>query len=160
MKRLKNLEGSAAQLVVRSGSASETHEIGKRLGEMMPAGTVVSLEGGLGVGKTVIAKGICAGLGIIDEIVSPSFILVEEYRGVFPVLHFDLYRLGELGDVEGIGLYDAIDGRNIVIVEWGDRIPGGSIRYDVHVHLAIRAAEERDIRISAPERLLDAFPFR
>ncbi len=155
MKRLKNLEGPAAQLVVRSGSACQTHEIGKRLGEMLPAGTVVSLEGGLGAGKTVIAKGICAGLGIIDEIVSPSFILVEEYRGVFPVFHFDLYRLGELGDVEGIGLYDAIDGRNVVIVEWGDRIPDGSIRYDVHVHLAIRAAEEREIRISAPGRLLD-----
>ena len=140
---------------MRSDSPARTHEIGRHLGEIVPAGTVISLEGGLGAGKTLIAKGICAGLGIEDDVVSPSFILVEEYRGVFPVLHFDLYRLLELREVEDIGLFDAIDGRNVVIVEWGDRIPEGAVRYDVRVHLAVRGASDREIRLEAPARLLD-----
>jgi tRNA threonylcarbamoyladenosine biosynthesis protein TsaE len=157
MTRLKRLEGSPTLRSVTSESPARTRELGGRLGEILPAGVVISLEGGLGAGKTLFAKGICAGLGVDDEIVSPSFILVEEYRGVFPVLHFDLYRLDALGEVEGIGLYEAIDGRNVVLVEWGDRLPEGTIRYDARVHLAIRGGGTREIRLEAPRPLVEAF---
>jgi tRNA threonylcarbamoyladenosine biosynthesis protein TsaE len=157
MERLQSMGGAAAWRSVMSDSPSRTRELGRLLGELLPAGAVISLEGGLGAGKTLIAKGICAGLGIDDEIVSPSFILVEEYHGVFPVLHFDLYRLEELGEVEKIGLFDAIDGQNVVIIEWGDRLPAGRVRFDVRLHLVIRGAGEREIRIMAPKPLCDAF---
>ncbi|HUV37551.1 MAG TPA: tRNA (adenosine(37)-N6)-threonylcarbamoyltransferase complex ATPase subunit type 1 TsaE [Patescibacteria group bacterium] len=156
MVRLLQLEGPIVRRSVASDSPSRTRKIGRRLGELIPAGTVISLGGGLGAGKTLMAKGICAGLGVDEEVVSPSFILVEEYRGVFPVLHFDLYRLDELGEVEDVGLFEAIDGRNVVLVEWGDRLPAGTIRYDVRVHLVIRDAAEREIRLEAPARLIDA----
>jgi tRNA threonylcarbamoyladenosine biosynthesis protein TsaE len=155
MNRLRNLEGAAERRTVRSDSPARTHRIGERIGAGVPAGTVLSLEGGLGAGKTVLAKGICKGLGVDDEVVSPSFILMEEYRGVYPVFHFDLYRLDELGDVEGIGLYEAIDGRNVVIVEWGDRLPEGALHFDVRVRIAIRSAEDRDIDLTAPPPLID-----
>lgn len=156
MARLHKLEGSPARRAVRSESPRRTREIGKRLGAVLPPGVVLSLEGGLGAGKTVLAKGICSGLGVDDEVVSPSFILVEEYRGVFPVLHFDLYRLRELGEVEGIGLYEAIDGRNVILIEWGDRLPAGTVRFDVRLRLVIRGEREREIGIDAPRDLVEA----
>jgi tRNA threonylcarbamoyladenosine biosynthesis protein TsaE len=156
MERLKKLEGPPTRRSVRSESPARTREIGRRLGEILPEGVVVSLEGGLGAGKTLFAKGICTGLGIDDEVVSPSFILVEEYRGVFPLLHFDLYRLDEVGEVEGIGLYEAIDGRNVVLVEWGDRLPERTVRYDIRVHLTIRSEGEREICVEAPLPLVEA----
>ena len=157
MGRLKKLEARYERRSLISAGPSQTREYGSHLGGLVPEDTVISLEGGLGAGKTLMAKGICAGLGIDDEVVSPSFILVEQYRGVVSVLHFDLYRLEELGEVEGIGLYDAIDGRNVVLVEWGDRLPSGTIRYDVRVLLEIRGPREREIRFDAPEGLMKEF---
>jgi tRNA threonylcarbamoyladenosine biosynthesis protein TsaE len=148
-RRLASFEGPRSRTVLSSGSSERTAAIGRAMGGLLPAGAVVSLEGGLGVGKTVLAKGICAGLGVRDEVTSPSFILAEEYRGELPVFHFDLYRLTRLGEVSEIGLFDAIDGRNIVIIEWGDRLPCGALGIDVEVVMRIAGADEREIAVSA-----------
>ena len=140
---------------LESTSPDRTLEIGLALGSIMPGGTALSLEGGLGAGKTLFAKGVCRGLGVPDEVVSPSFILVEEYRGAFPVLHFDLYRLERVDDAAGIGLFDAIDGRSVVIVEWGDRLPPGAVAFDVVANLRISGPESREITIAGPKELCD-----
>lgn len=155
MKRLVEHEGPRTRKILTSDSPEMTLNIGRALGAIAPAGSVISLEGGLGAGKTLIAKGICAGLGVDAEVLSPSFILVEEYRGVLPVLHFDLYRLEKLDEVDDLGLYDAVDGRKIVIVEWGDRLPNGVLSFDVRVTMKITGKREREIAIGASERFLE-----
>jgi tRNA threonylcarbamoyladenosine biosynthesis protein TsaE len=148
--RLAAFAGERARLALASDSPERTAAIGRSMGALLPPGAVVSLEGGLGVGKTLLTKGICSGLGVQDEVLSPSFILAEEYRGELPVFHFDLYRLTRLDEVSGIGLFDAVDGRNVVIIEWGDRLPCGALEVDVEVVMRIAGAEAREIVVSAP----------
>ena len=143
---------------MNSSSPDETMELGSRIGKLLPAGAVVSLEGGLGAGKTLMAKGICAGLGVKEEVLSPSFILVEEYRGELPVMHFDLYRLELVEEVLEIGLLDAMDGGNVVIVEWGDRLPEGMLKPDVRILLSITGEAEREISIEGWDSFLESLP--
>jgi tRNA threonylcarbamoyladenosine biosynthesis protein TsaE len=156
MERLSSFEGSRESRKIISRSPTETMDLGRRIGELLPEGTVVSLEGGLGSGKTLLVKGMAPGLGIESDVLSPSFILMEEYKGERPVLHYDLYRLEELGEVERIGLFESVDGRNIVIVEWGDRLPEGALDFDVRIILKVTGDEEREIVIEAPADLLGA----
>lgn len=156
MGRLERLGGRVGRKVLRSGSPSHTIAIGKTIGLLVPQGSVIALEGGLGAGKTLLAKGICAGLGVDEEVLSPSFVLVEEYRGELPVLHFDLYRLERFGETEEIGLFDAIDGHNVVIVEWGDRLPEGTLDADMRVSVRFAGEREREITIEAPHGLFEA----
>jgi tRNA threonylcarbamoyladenosine biosynthesis protein TsaE len=149
--------GDARSRVILSASSGETRSLGRHIGRILPAGSTISLEGGLGAGKTVLVKGIALGLGIEAEVLSPTFILVEEYRGGrIPLLHFDLYRLDKLDEVERIGLFDAVDGRNVVIVEWGDRLPEGSMEFDLTVSIRIIGEEEREVRISGSGAVFDA----
>jgi tRNA threonylcarbamoyladenosine biosynthesis protein TsaE len=154
--RLERLDGSGGSLVIASDSPARTLSCGALIGSLIPPGTVLSLEGGLGAGKTLLAKGICAGLGVPDEVLSPSFILVEEYRGMFPVFHFDLYRLEHVHDVAGIGLLEAVDGRAVVIVEWGDRLPEGMLEVDVRVVMRITGPERREITVEGCRAMLAA----
>ena len=154
--RLQRLDGPRESLIISSDAPAQTLACGARLGSLIPPGTVLSLEGGLGAGKTVLAKGICSGLGVPDEILSPSFILVEEYRGAFPVFHFDLYRLEKAGEIAGIGLPDAADGHAVVIIEWGDRLPEGMLDIDVRAAMKITGPERREISIEGCRALLEA----
>jgi tRNA threonylcarbamoyladenosine biosynthesis protein TsaE len=154
--RLDRLEGERARLLLSSDSPDCTMTRGALVGALVPEGTVLSLEGGLGVGKTVFVKGLCSGLGVRDEVLSPSFVLAEEYRGLVPVFHFDLYRLERAREVAGIGLLEAADGRAVVIVEWGDRLPPGMLDIDVRIIMRITAPECREITIDAPRGLLAA----
>lgn len=157
MERLDRLFGEERTIVVETSSEEETRSLGEKFGGLAPAGTTVSLQGDLGAGKTVIAGGIAAGLGIDSEVLSPTFILVEEYAGGrLPLLHFDLYRLEELGEVERIGLFDAVDGRNVVLVEWGDRLPGGSMDFDAVIDIETTRDGGRRIAISGPSSLIAA----
>jgi tRNA threonylcarbamoyladenosine biosynthesis protein TsaE len=151
---MEPIHGSTGTMDFTSRSAGETLELGRKIGALLPEGSVISLEGGLGVGKTLLAKGLCKGLGVQDEVVSPSFILVEEYHGVLPVLHFDLYRLERVQEVLDLGLFDAVDGRNIVVIEWGDKLPEGLLGVDVRIVLRITGGDEREISIEAPELFL------
>jgi tRNA threonylcarbamoyladenosine biosynthesis protein TsaE len=156
MSRLESLEGARAVVRFASDGPDATVEIGRRIGALVPAGTVISLEGGLGAGKTLIAGGICRGLGVADDVLSPSFIIVEEYAGFVPVFHFDLYRLETLDEIDGIGLYDAMDGTRVVIVEWGDRLPAGAVSFDIRVTVRVAGDTARDISIEGSGRFLDA----
>lgn len=156
MIRLESFKGTRGKRSFTSAAPEETLELGGRIGSLLPAGTVMSLEGGLGAGKTLLTKGICAGLGVRDEVVSPSFILVEEYEGDLPVLHFDLYRLELVQEVLDIGLLDAMDGGNVVIVEWGDKLPEGMLQPDIRILLRITGELEREIAIEGPGPFLDS----
>ncbi len=90
---------------------------------MLAKGSLVALMGDLGSGKTVLAKGIAMGLGVEDEreITSPSFVLVNEYRGKLPVRHVDLYRLQSPGEVEDLGWDELTSGPAVILVEWAEK---------------------------------------
>ena len=114
-----------APRTVFSLSEEETIDVGRTLARGLRGGELVLLEGDLGLGKTVFAKGIAAGLGIAaDDVTSPSFTLVQEYAGGrLPVFHVDLYRLEEPEELATIGIEEILAGGGVVVVEWGERLP-------------------------------------
>ena len=140
-----------------SRSEQETAAVGRELAPTLSAGDVVLLSGDLGTGKTVFVKGLADGLGISrDEVSSPTFTLVQEYRrGRLPLFHVDLYRLSDPREIEDLGLDDiAADG--VLAIEWAEKLPARlrpshAVRV-VSVRLAHGDADTRAIRIdsSAP----------
>ena len=153
---------AAAQLRarVRTTSAAETIALGERLGRAAAAGDLVCLWGDLGAGKTQVAKGIARGLGIADTVTSPTFILMNEYRGRLPLFHVDLYRLADAADALAGGVVDDRQSDGLTVVEWpermGDVLPAG--RLDVRI--AGSGDEPRDIEVAAGDpslaRLVEA----
>ncbi|MFH1105573.1 MAG: tRNA (adenosine(37)-N6)-threonylcarbamoyltransferase complex ATPase subunit type 1 TsaE [Actinomycetota bacterium] len=100
---------------------ADTRAVGRRLASLLRAGDVVLLAGDLGAGKTILAGGIGEGLGVEEPVVSPTFVLVRRYRGLVPMIHADLYRLGSSSEVEDLDLEgEAADG--VLVVEWGDAV--------------------------------------
>jgi len=105
-------------------SPEDTRALGKRLGEIAQAGTVLSLNGPLGAGKTCFAQGVGRGLGIEGPITSPTFILVASYpSGRLPFFHADYYRLGDESEFTELGLDEVIGREGVTVVEWADRFP-------------------------------------
>lgn len=112
-----------AETVIDSFSAEETMELGKRLGREARAGEVYTLIGDLGVGKTVLTQGIAEGLGITEPICSPTFTIVQVYEeGRMPFYHFDVYRIGDVEEMEEIGYEDYFYGEGLTMIEWANLI--------------------------------------
>jgi tRNA threonylcarbamoyladenosine biosynthesis protein TsaE len=134
----------------QSQSESETERLGEALGRRLERGLCVCLVGPLGSGKSVIARGICRGLGIREPVVSPTFVLCEAYEGRVPVLHLDLYRLDHENQIAELGVLDrAAD--VVVLAEWGDRSPYLLERADMIVRFEVTGPSERVIRIEAAD---------
>ncbi|MCR5655296.1 MAG: tRNA (adenosine(37)-N6)-threonylcarbamoyltransferase complex ATPase subunit type 1 TsaE [Lachnospiraceae bacterium] len=111
------------KLTFQSMSAEDTFELGKRIGAAVGAGTVLALIGDLGVGKTVFTKGVAAGLGISEPVNSPTFTIVQVYEeGRLPFYHFDVYRIGDIEEMDEIGYEDYFYGSGVSMVEWADLI--------------------------------------
>jgi tRNA threonylcarbamoyladenosine biosynthesis protein TsaE len=129
-----------------SRSAEETEAAGERLGATLEAGDVVALTGELGAGKTCFAQGLARGLGVSARATSPTFVLVNEYRGRVPVHHVDAYRTASLGELLDLGLPELF-AEGVTIVEWADKLevllPEGAIR----VHIAGVGDDPREITI-------------
>ncbi|MCL4425586.1 MAG: tRNA (adenosine(37)-N6)-threonylcarbamoyltransferase complex ATPase subunit type 1 TsaE [Firmicutes bacterium] len=106
-----------------SRSPEETRFLGKSIGQRAKSRDIFSLLGPLGAGKTVLAQGILAGLGVSRPVTSPTFNIVNEYQGRVPVYHLDLYRLEETEELVEIGLEEMLLGEAILVIEWGDRFP-------------------------------------
>ena len=128
-------------------SPGETLRLGRLLGEILPPGSFVALVGTLGAGKTLLAKGIASGLGVEDEreVTSPSFVLVNEYRGRIPVFHLDLYRLESFAAVEGIGWDEFVCGPGVTLVEWADKVKEDLPEERIEVHLQWVSEEKREL---------------
>ena len=110
-------------MVTETFQEKETYELGRRLGEEARAGQVYTLIGDLGVGKTVFTKGLAAGLGITEPVSSPTFTIVQEYEeGRLPFYHFDVYRIGDVEEMDEIGYEYYIYGDGVCLIEWADLI--------------------------------------
>lgn len=110
-------------MVVETKSAEETYELGKKIGMEALPGQIYTLVGDLGVGKTVFTQGVAAGLNISEPISSPTFTIVQEYEsGRMPFYHFDVYRIGDIEEMEEIGYDDYFFGNGICLIEWADLI--------------------------------------
>lgn len=110
-------------MVIETNSAEETFQLGEKLGRLAIPGQIYTLNGDLGVGKTVFTQGVARGLGIKEPVNSPTFTIVQEYEdGRMPFYHFDVYRIGDLEEMEEIGYDDYFFGDGICLVEWAELI--------------------------------------
>ena len=105
---------------LRTESAEETRAVGEALADLLEPSDAVALSGELGAGKTTLIQGVARGLGVVDQVVSPTFTLVREYRGRLDLAHVDVYRLDRVQDVLDLGLEEIGDGNAVLLVEWGD----------------------------------------
>ncbi|MGD0795985.1 MAG: tRNA (adenosine(37)-N6)-threonylcarbamoyltransferase complex ATPase subunit type 1 TsaE [Dehalococcoidales bacterium] len=113
------------EYTVLSNSAAATLSLGKRIGKELGAGSIIALTGELGCGKTLLTRGICAGLGVpLRQVNSPTFIFVNEYTGRLPVFHMDLYLTGLEANALDSGLADYLHRakEGVMIIEWAERI--------------------------------------
>lgn len=121
----------------KTRSEDETIALGRELARELPRKCVVLLIGNLGAGKTALAKGILAGLGVAhpDEVTSPTFTLIHEY-GDGSAYHIDLYRLDTAAEVRGLGIEDLFDRNAVVLIEWGERfqelLPAERVEIEIH----------------------------
>ena len=111
------------QMVTETRSPEETYALGEKIGKAAQPGQIYTLTGDLGVGKTVFTQGVAAGLGITEPVSSPTFTIVQVYEeGRLPFYHFDVYRIGEVEEMDEIGYEDYFYGEGICLIEWSERI--------------------------------------
>ena len=109
--------------IIETYSPEETFEAGSRMGEKAKAGEVYCLNGDLGVGKTVFTQGFARGLGIQGTVNSPTFTIVQQYdEGRLPLYHFDVYRIGDISEMDEIGYEDCFYGEGVCLIEWSTLI--------------------------------------
>lgn len=139
------------ETVLETFSAEETFAYGKSFGEQVQPGQVCTLIGDLGVGKTVFTQGVAAGLGISEPVNSPTFTILQIYEeGRLPFYHFDVYRIGDVEEMEEIGYEDCFYGEGVCLIEWADLvaeiIPEKHTRITIEKDLS-KGFEYRRIRI-------------
>ena len=109
--------------VFETWKPEETYELGKKMGEEAVPGQVICLNGDLGVGKTGFTQGFAAGLGIEGPVNSPTFTIVQQYgEGRLPLYHFDVYRIGDISEMDEIGYEDCFFGDGVCLIEWSGLI--------------------------------------
>ena len=123
-------------MVIETNSAKETFDAGYKLAQSVQPGQIYCLNGDLGVGKTVFTQGFAKGLGIEEPINSPTFTIVQQYdSGRIPLYHFDVYRIGDISEMDEIGYEDCFYGEGVCLIEWSQLIL--EILPDKVVHICI-----------------------
>ena len=134
---------------VESGSSRETKSWGRRLASVLRGGELIALEGDLGVGKTCFIKGLARGLNLPEEqILSPTFTMVQEHHGRLPLYHIDLYRLEET-DLDDLGLREYLFSDAVAAVEWFERLREANELNRLTIRITYSAANSRRIEFIA-----------
>lgn len=133
--------------VTESFGEEDTAAFAKKLSERSHKGDVYALIGDLGVGKTAFAKGFAAGLGITEPVVSPTFTFVQEYsQGRLPLYHFDVYRIGDISEMDEIGYEDCFYGEGVSLVEWADLVEPILPENTIYVRIVKDSSKGSDYR--------------
>jgi len=140
----------ASRLSILSGNPEETFSIGKIIGERLTKGDVLALMGELGSGKTCFTHGVARGIGVPEKylITSPSFTLINEYRGKINLYHFDLYRLQGLQDMEDLGYEEYLFGEGVSVIEWADKMEDALSEEALRISFKYLDESSREIVIS------------
>lgn len=138
---------------ITTKNAEETQNAGEMLAREMKSGQVICLQGDLGGGKTTFAKGFAKGLGIKQNITSPTFVIMKEYlvntKNIYKFYHIDCYRIKSSNDIAELGLSDIIkDLHNIVLIEWAERITDILPKNCLHIKFDFIDENTREIRIT------------
>ncbi len=146
-----NLKNGVLKYQTISSSPEQTRALGKKIGRLLAAGSVLALRGDLGSGKTVFVQGLAAGLDVPDTcyVTSPTYTLINEYPGRLPLFHVDLYRLNEPLDMEEIGLYDILRENNITAIEWAERLGDDLFHEYLSLEFTIKSDKSRKINMMA-----------
>ena len=129
-------------------TADDMENLGKEIGTTCTSGSVISLRGSLGAGKTVFAKGVARSLGIREAIVSPTFTLVQEYEGSLPMYHMDLYRITSEEDFQMIGGEDMLYSDGVSLVEWSEIINGILPKKTLFIEIKVNEDQSRTVHLS------------
>lgn len=120
---MQKQERNRIMKIIETYSPEETFQAGKRLGEQAGKGQVYCLDGDLGVGKTVFTQGFAKGLGIQSDVNSPTFTIIQQYEeGCLPLYHFDVYRIGDISEMDEIGYEDCFYGEGVCLIEWASLV--------------------------------------
>jgi len=130
-----------------SHSEQQTLEVGKRIGEICQKGTIISMRGPLGSGKTILAKGIALSLGITEPVTSPTFTIIQEYNGNSPLFHIDLYRLDNPEEFELLGGEELLYNQAVTIIEWSEIIDSLLPDSTISIDISIEKNQDRIIEI-------------
>jgi tRNA threonylcarbamoyladenosine biosynthesis protein TsaE len=145
----EKVTSKTASLVVESGSSRETRSWGRRLGSSMTGGELIGLTGDLGVGKTCFVKGLARGLDLSEnQILSPTFTMIQEHRGRLPLFHIDLYRLDRVA-LDDLGLREYLFSEGVAAVEWFERLREASELECITVSITFADAGKRRIEFTA-----------
>lgn len=136
-------------------SPKETIEYAKQIGFRLNKGDVIAYRGGLGAGKTTFTRGLAMGLGLPDEVTSPTFALVNEYRGRITLYHFDMYRIESSADLETTGFYDYPLEESVFAIEWAENIVDALPTNTIFVTINYIDETTREIIIKGDERFAD-----
>ena len=137
-------------------SPEETIALGEKIGALLKGGDVVAFVGGLGCGKTTITRGISIGLGLGDDVSSPTFALVNEYRGDrLSLIHFDMYRILSPEDLETTGFFDYMSDDAVLAIEWSENIASELPDNTITITLERIDDSTRKITINGDERFDD-----
>lgn len=128
---------------IRCATETDTARCAGRLAALVHPGDVIVLAGGLGVGKTLFTAGLAVGLGVEEQVVSPSFVLVRQYTsGFMPVIHVDVYRLGSLNEFDDLDVFE-LAANGVLVIEWGDAVESALPDDHLRIDFAVEDDETR-----------------
>ncbi len=134
--------------VWNTASAAESRRLGEAIGRRITRGLCVSIIGPLGAGKTVVVGGVCRGLDVSEDVLSPTFVLYEEFSGRMPVAHVDLFRLEHESEIEELGVFERLGGPVVILAEWGNRSESLSAQSDAVIEIIPVSESERQIEVT------------
>ena len=135
-----------------SNSPEETIKFAEKVGNLLKGGEIIAYKGSMGAGKTTFTRGLCIGLGLPDEVTSPTFALVNEYRGKITLYHFDMYRIQSADDLETTGFYDYISDDSVLAVEWSENISEALPQNTIYITFDRIDENTREITIEGDNR--------
>ena len=143
---------------IKTSSPAETIEFAEKIGKLLHGGDVIAYKGGLGAGKTTFTRGLAVGMGMPDEVFSPTFALVNEYRGKgLTLYHFDMYRIMNAEALETTGFYDYLSEDSVAACEWSENIADCLPENVITITISHCGGDEREITVEGDERFDSAW---